>query len=64
MLDKLIQDMQEKGLAFVAPIALKGKSKPVLSFIDLMANTISYRPDSDQCEYLAQRSARDGGATW
>ena len=63
MLDKLINEMREKGLAGVAPLGMKGKAKPVLDFLGLMVDTEQYQPDAEQCNYLLQRSDRDGGST-
>ena len=42
MLDKLIQDMKEKGLISVAPLNLRGKAKPVLDFWAILADTAPF----------------------
>jgi hypothetical protein len=63
-LDKLIKEIKEKGFVSTRWLMLRGGTKPVCNFIDLMANTVMYSPDKEQCQYLTQQNGRDGGATW
>ncbi len=38
-MDKLIKELQEKGIMGIGHLKIKGKAKPVLEFISLMTYT-------------------------
>lgn len=63
MLDKLIREMVESGLLGIAPLDLRGKARPVICFLGLMADTRLYTPDREQWDYLVKGMIKDGGTT-
>ena len=63
MLDKLIKDMTEKGIAAIGYIKFRGEADACFKFIQLMADTRLYKPDTEEWNYIAVRMARDGGSS-
>lgn len=62
MLDKLIKDMQDKGLVAVGHLKFKGEAKACFNFLSLMVDTKAYRPDAEEWNYIIVRMVRDGGS--
>lgn len=63
MLDALIRDMVEHGLASVGHIKFRGNANACLKFIQLMVETALYKPDAEQLNEMTQRMVRDGGTS-